>query len=691
MPSHLAVLLEAADRRPEIKPLTDGLILTADPGLAGPFQIRGTAIASGGDSVAAQALALRLATETVRWLDRMPKPPTLAQRLVAALLAARAAAVALAMMTEAERTACAGLLPTDALELLGHDQPPGPTPALTGLIGTLLACQGEPLAVSASDLATTLASDVLRQSWRVAVPTESLLTTGGDERLLLVPATGLNRYGCSPRPRPWAFTFASTTATSISDGAFARVEDLRQRLMTAAAAGRLDDVYGDAMAEARGAILAQCGAIAGTEAILAPSGTDGEFYALHLALAADDRPLTNIVIAPQETASNVLAAAAGRHYNPTTAMGRHVAVGEPVDPASTARVELVSLAVRDPWGEPLPAAVIDAAAVQAVETAVVAGRRVLLHLLDTSKTGLVAPAIATTCELARRFAGCLDVVVDASQLRLSRHCLARYLECGFMVIVTGSKFFTGPPFAGALLVPTPIGARIQLGHSALPQGYDAYSERHCWPQSWEHYCHPMGGEANLGLLMRWWAALWEMEAFHAMPTVEARRILADFLGAVRPMIAASPVLRLLPAPPPDRTALGGGESWDGLATILTFALVPEPDKAPLDLATTRRVYGWLNADVVHMLPAGADATDRRLAGLCAHIGQPVLVGASERDGLCGLRLAAGARLVSGAGQAVRAGRTITAFLDAEIAEAALIIAKLEMLLRHLGHLRRISP
>jgi len=697
-----AACLDAARQRPEMQPVTAGLTLAADPGLATPFLIRDGAIVIGGGDRGAEAplaLTLRLAAETAGWLGRLVPPLPPADRIAAALLAARAAAIAHGMMSEAEHAACCGILPPGLLHMLGGDQPPAASPALATLAGQLLACQGETAAIEDADLAAALASAAFRQGWRVAAPTESLLTTGGDERLRLVPETGLNRYGCSPRPRPGAFTFASTTATSISDGAFAHVEMLRRRLAAAAAAGRLEEDYGDAMATVRGAILAQCAPSLphdnGTEAILTPSGTDGEFYALNLALAADDRPLTNIVIAPQETASNVMAAAAGRHYNPTTAMGRHVAVGEPVDAAATARTTLVTLAVRAENGDLLPSSAIDAAAVQAVEAAIAAGRRVLLHLLDTSKTGLIAPGIAATRALTRRFPGSIDVVVDASQLRLSHRSVARYLALGFMVIVTGSKFFTGPPFSGALLVPAVIGTRIGPGRPPLPQGYDAYSERHCWPRSWGDYGPPRGGEANLGLLMRWWAALWEMAAFHAVPEAEARSILSTFLDAVRPVIAGSPVLRLLPCPPPDRAALedddnrlepsGFTPSWDALPTILTFALVPDPALAPLDMTTTHRVYGWLNRDVATLLPATAGDEERRLAQLCAHIGQPVLVGS---DGLCGLRLSAGARLVSGA---LTAGVPVAAFLDAEITEAKLILAKLEMLLRHLAHLCRTAP
>src|SRR5512140_3009025 len=47
----------------------------------------------------------------------------------------------------------------------------------------------------------------------------------------------------------------------------------------------------------------------------------------------------------------------------------------------------------------------------------------------------------------------VQVVVDACQMRLGRPRLRKYLDRGCMVIVTGSKFFTGPPFSVALLVP----------------------------------------------------------------------------------------------------------------------------------------------------------------------------------------------------------------------------------------------
>src|SRR5207248_5203474 len=53
--------------------------------------------------------------------------------------------------------------------------------------------------------------------WSMVSPVELLMETGGDVRLRVDPESGLNAYGCSHRPRPWAITFASTTASSISE------------------------------------------------------------------------------------------------------------------------------------------------------------------------------------------------------------------------------------------------------------------------------------------------------------------------------------------------------------------------------------------------------------------------------------------------------------------------------------------
>ena len=71
-----------------------------------------------------------------------------------------------------------------------------------------------------------------KESWEpilenLAKPTEYLFMTGGDLRLNIDEFELLNKYGCRPFPRPEAFTFASSTATSVSNFAFDRTDKAR--------------------------------------------------------------------------------------------------------------------------------------------------------------------------------------------------------------------------------------------------------------------------------------------------------------------------------------------------------------------------------------------------------------------------------------------------------------------------------
>ncbi|SAY46840.1 hypothetical protein KRIGEM_03199 [Komagataeibacter rhaeticus] len=87
-----------------------------------------------------------------------------------------------------------------------------------------------------------------------------------------------------------------------------------------------------------------------------------------------------------------------------------------------------------------------------------------------SSTGLVAPGRAALGHAGARQAGeacAADGVVDACQARLDPLRVRAYLDMGWMVMVTGSKFCTGPPFCGALLLPAGVRRRLE-GARPLP-------------------------------------------------------------------------------------------------------------------------------------------------------------------------------------------------------------------------------
>ena len=237
----------------------------------------------------------------------------------------------------------------------------------------------------------------------LAAPLEQLLSAGGGSRLEVDPATGLNAYGCAPRPRIEALAFGSSTASTISPQAYAAADALRQELIGAARTGDLDPALAQAMAAIRRGILDVCGAadLAGVEVVLTPSGTDGEYAALHLARGGSRQPIVNIVIAPEETGSGVLAAAQGRHFarvTPSGAAARPDAAIAGLDPEL---IQVPTVPIRGSDGQPRPLAEIDAEVAALVEQAIAAGRRCLVHVLAGSKTGLLAPSFDAAQKLTR--------------------------------------------------------------------------------------------------------------------------------------------------------------------------------------------------------------------------------------------------------------------------------------------------
>ena len=252
------------------------------------------------------------------------------------------------------------------------------------------------------------------ESLSLSLPTHALMATGGDIRLRTDPETLLNGYGCSHRPRPWAITFASSTASSVSERGY-MAADVARLL-------RLE---------------------AGTEIVLSASGTDAELLALALTHIGgnEDAPICNILIAPEETGRGVPLAARGLHFAVDTALGAKVEPGTLID-GFRPDTRLCTIAVRNGDAQLKPIDGIEADIRDAVKGAIERGERVLLHALDLSKTGILAPRPSLLGELRRRYGSKFDIVVDACQTRMSPSSIGRYLAMDAMVLITGSKFFT---------------------------------------------------------------------------------------------------------------------------------------------------------------------------------------------------------------------------------------------------------
>jgi hypothetical protein len=470
------------------------------------------------------------------------------------------------------------------------------------------------------------------------MPLDRLLGGGGDPRLSINPATGANEYGCPPFPCPDTLSFASSTATSISQRAYERAGNARQALMRSAIAVGLEAAF-DARIEAmRDELKAHLG-LSGINAdvVFSPSGTDSQLQALFLARALLGSALTTVIVAADQTGSGTADTARGHHFNAATANGSRVRKGDPIAGLADS-VGSVAIGLCSQTGDFRRPDETDAMVFGAVEKSVGSGTNVLLQVMDSSKLGWRAPSDQCLDEIARRWPRQVQVVVDACQMRLGRPRLHRYLDRGYMVIVTGSKFFTGPAFSGALLVPARLSNALDAV-AAIAPGLCEYSSRSDWPNNWPALRSRFPVRTNFGQWLRWEAALEEIGAYYGVPDEFRLRALTTFANGVKRIIASSPSLRLLP--PRYETEAGGADDEE-LAQPTIFPFVIRRDQRVLALDDCRRIYRAL---------ARADAAteaglEPEIAAKVCLVGQPVALGGLERPATAALRICAGARLVT---------------------------------------------
>lgn len=478
-----------------------------------------------------------------------------------------------------------------------------------------------------------------------------LLTQGGGQRIVPDAGSGRSAYGCFAEPSPVTLELGSSTASTISPAGFAAAAACRERLQAALAAGQPPEVlYAQEMSVVRQQLQTLWQLPAGTRCVLAASGTDAHLIAAHL-IAADCR----ITVAGAETGSGVPAALSGCHPYALTPAGQSVPAGAPVDPVAEPS-RLLMLPARDAGGAALSPGTIANAWRQAVEQAVKRGERVLLVLTDVSKTGLIVPDAATVHALHRRWPDRVAVLVDACQGRLAPATLHDWLAAGWAVALTGSKFFGGPTFCAALLLPA---ARslwpVQTDGAARLAALAPYCCRAEWPADDTAAWHGLPARSNFGLLLRWTAALQEMAAFLALPDVVVEAFVRRFAAALFAQFARHACFRGLPTPAIERFQPAGAvrQGWDQWPTIFPFLLYAPDGEGklwPLPRTRTRALYEHF---LHHCQPDGR----------FIRFGQPVDCGSQEDVPASALRLCLSAPMI------VRACQTGEAGAVAVIAEA----------------------
>ncbi len=446
-----------------------------------------------------------------------------------------------------------------------------------------------------------------------------LLTADGDARIALDTVSGLNAYGCPPYPDPELLDFASSTASVISTAGYHYAEQRRERLLVKLGSQSPAQVYASEMAHVRRELLHLCELPDPTQVIFSPSGTDVHSIAAQYVGSGATLPARIVMIEANETGRGVTAALDGSRLAENS--GRYAP-------------EAISVSVRLDDGLLRSPADIDKEVASLVNTAVAVGQRVLLILIDQSKTGLIAPSPRCVMALHHQFQDNLDVLVDACQFRIAPPTLHAYLQQGFMIALTGSKFLTGPSFSAALLLSKKTAKQLQ--QRPFPVALIPSSNRANWPLNW---AMPAGiaQTANFGLLFRWEIALQELRLFRELPQTVIIRFLHAFAMTIKLRLNDDPLFEPLPVIKLDRQPLIAANNWDQLQTIFPFLLYhADVERTPLSAEETLQIYRQLPVNL-------HECVATPIAALRCQLGQPVVCG--ENNSVSALRLCVSARLM----------------------------------------------
>jgi hypothetical protein len=456
-----------------------------------------------------------------------------------------------------------------------------------------------------------------------------LLLEGGDQRLELAPNLKRNSYGCSPFPRQ-DLTYSSSTASSISEEAWAYLT----RTWSKQDPVDLEPEKAQEVCEQSRYFIKRCFSLPQEcSVIFGPSGTDLELVVSYLSLSPQGR-LTNIFFAADEVGSGTLRAGSGCYFSNITPSGDQVDVGSAVTGFDQFSIEIYAPQLRclatgrllDIDYEHLDSFISDR---------VEKNGRVLLHLVYRSKTGVITPDVDNIVALKSKWGKSLNIVVDCCQMRVTSEKINYFLENDFMVLITGSKFYSGPPFSAALLVKDDTCLEV-VDNFAPPLGFSQFFSRFDFPEKLIKLRESGFPNPNWGLILRWQAAIFEIKEFYDLDRQYFHDYFIEFYLAYSALVDQSPYTENFSDITPQMGDLENSFS----TTVNTFFI--KNRFRYLSESEVRMIYHLMtrNCSDIH-----SDQDYKDILSSCCHLGQPVRVKENDSYVLGTLRISISSRLI----------------------------------------------
>lgn len=449
---------------------------------------------------------------------------------------------------------------------------------------------------------------------------EALLTAGGDDRSSIDTETGTNKYHIRPQPvHPEHVFRGSCTGNPPTARGYSAAKRLYDNAFRGLDGQPLERALRHVFSDQRHRIAVLLNLPAGAEVILCPSGSDAEY--LPLAIARTLQPhakLTSGVAQLREIGAGSAPAAMGRYFATHAPLIGRI----PDELEYLAGFEGISGMITS--AREIDGTVVDSAAEMHsfVETALSRGLFPITHGVFGGKTGIRDDSMPASLDCGRTSLG----VVDACQGRFTHKELHSWLSQDSLVLFTGSKFYQGPPFCGAVIIPKAIAEQLRDLPAPKPRhmfsryGLGGFLTDKELPECLKHWAPLLADEDsnNVGLALRWEAGLAGMEALASCSeAARAQEATDDWARSVTRMLRNEPFL----------------DPWCIERSIVSIRIAKHDGWFHMD--ELRDIYRWMSNDMSKIVP-GTSPEEESFLAKPAYIGQPVDV--SESFGIVRIAL-----------------------------------------------------
>ncbi len=362
---------------------------------------------------------------------------------------------------------------------------------------------------------------------------EKAITSGGDERIEL-KGSGLNKYFVNPFQSEGLLSRGSCTCSPLSKDVSARVKAAFKMMQSKEAT--VEDIR--IKQRYRMKALLQNSYTSDFNIFFAPSGSDLCYYPLLFSrLIHGDKPIMSLITCPEELGTGSILANTGHYHAEKTQILDKVEKGGVIKEGLD--VDHILFPARSEDGS-----VMDhkRKIYQAIDT-YRDTHHVIVNLVIGSKSG-----IEDSVSIIQDGPTDVTYVVDLCQMRATPKLFNDLLAANCLLMITGSKFYQSPPFSGALLVPESYAEQIPRKEIApsITAGFDTVYSKYDIPPSYRDLRAHFSAEENIGLTLRWEAAICESENLSKYTERESTFAISNWNRHVVEYLNSKPCFELLP-------------------------------------------------------------------------------------------------------------------------------------------------